>query len=252
MKALNLKKLAAMSVLGAAAILGTSEVSNAQGRDNNRRGWEDRKDDRQDRKIDRQQERIRLQKARIEQARLRAEQQRILAEQSRRADWNRRNTRSGNDRSNGNGYYNGNANANTNRIQRYRVNRNGAYYNTDQRGVELLRHAVNAGYQQGFQAGRNDYSNRRRVSYANSNIYQSGTYGYQSHVSQSQYQHYFREGFQRGYQDGSNSRYINDNRNGQYNNGYSYDQQYQYGSSSGGVVSILGTILGQILNIQQY
>jgi len=256
MKVIDLKKLAAASVLGVAAILGMSDVANAQGRGRDNGRWDDRKDDRQDRRIDKQQEKVRQQRAKLEQARLTAEQQRILAGQRRQNDWNRGNTRSGNDRSNGNGYYNGNANANTTRMQRYRVNRNGTYYNTDQRGVELLRYAVNAGYQQGFQAGRSDYSNQRRVSYSNSNIYQSGTYGYQSSVSQSQYQYYFRQGFQRGYQDGSNSRYINNNQgqynNGQYNNGYGYDQQYQYGSSSGGVVSILGTILGQILNVQQY
>ena len=82
-------------------------------------------------------------------------------EQLRQAEWRRRNTRliytpSGNDRSNGAGYYNGNANANTNRDGRYRIYRNGAYYNTNGQGVELLRQAVNEGYRQGFEAGRND------------------------------------------------------------------------------------------------
>lgn len=167
-----------------------------------------------------------------------------------------RRTPSGNDRSNGNGYYNGNANANTNRNNRYRVYRNGSYYNTDQRGADLLRQAVNEGYRQGFRAGRSDLDGRRRISYLNSNVYQSGTYGYQSHVNQSQYQYYFRQGFQRGYQDGANSRYRDNNNYGQYNEGYNqnndYNQQYQYGSSNGGVLSILGSILGQILNIQNY
>ena len=41
-----------------------------------------------------------------------------------------------------------------------RIYRNGRYYNTDQRGADLLRQAVNAGYQQGLQAGRNDRSSR--------------------------------------------------------------------------------------------
>ena len=46
---------------------------------------------------------------------------------------------------------NGNANSN-----HYRVSRNGRYYNTDGRGAELLRQAVNAGYQQGYSAGQAD------------------------------------------------------------------------------------------------
>jgi hypothetical protein len=246
--------MGALSALGLAAVLGMSEVASAQGlgRATPRRDdRQERLDDRQERRIDKQQQKIQEQRAKLGEQRRRAEQQRILAEQRRQAELNRRNNRSGNDRSWGNGYYNGNANANTNRNYRYRVNRNGTYYNTDQRGIELLRHAVNAGYQQGFAAGRSDYANRRRLSYSSSGIYQSGIYGYQSYVSQSQYQYYFRQGFERGYQDGSNSRYMNNNY-GQYNNGYGYDQQYQYGSSSGGVLNILGAILGQILNVQQY
>ncbi len=246
MKSLNLKKLAVSSVLGMAAILGTSQVANAQGQGR----WKN--DEKQERKIDKQQDRIEKQRARIEAQRVRLEHE--------RQDDRYRQTRifrSGNDRSNGNGYYNGNANANTNRNDRYRVYRNGSYYNTDYRGAELLRQAVNSGYQQGFQAGRNDYGNRRRISYSNSNVYQSGTYGYQSYVNQSQYQYYFRQGFQRGYQDGSNSRYQNNNGYGQYNDGYGQNndynnQQYQYGSSNNGVLSILGSILGQILNIRQF
>jgi flagellar biosynthesis/type III secretory pathway protein FliH len=117
--------------------------------------------------------------------------------------------------------------------QQLRVYRNGRYYNTDQRGADLLRQAVNAGYQQGFDAGRNDRSSRRRSSWTTSNVYRQGSYGYQSYVDRSQYQYYFQQGFQRGYQDGYNSR-------------------YQYGSNNGGSVNILGSILSSILNIQTY
>ena len=41
------------------------------------------------------------------------------------------------------------------RLQRmqYRVYNNGRYYTTDNRGVQILRDAVNRGYQQGFYAG---------------------------------------------------------------------------------------------------
>lgn len=117
--------------------------------------------------------------------------------------------------------------------QRLRVYRNGRYYNTDQRGADLLRQAVNAGYQQGVQAGQNDRSSRRRLNWGGSNVYRTGTYGYQSYVDRSQYQYYFQQGFQRGYQDGYNSR-------------------YQYGTNNGGSLNILGSILGTILNIRSY
>jgi flagellar biosynthesis/type III secretory pathway protein FliH len=118
--------------------------------------------------------------------------------------------------------------------QRFRVYRNGSWYQTDQRGADLLKQAVNAGYQQGFRAGQADRGARRASSYNSSSIYRSGNYGYQSYVDSRQYQYYFQQGFQRGYQDGYNSR-------------------NQYGNrSSNGTINILGTILQGILNIQQY
>ena len=43
---------------------------------------------------------------------------------------------------------------------RYRVYRNGGWYNTDQRGADLLRRAINDGYRQGFSAGRADRNRR--------------------------------------------------------------------------------------------
>lgn len=116
---------------------------------------------------------------------------------------------------------------------RYRVYRNGSYYNTDSRGAELLRQAVNRGYQQGFQAGKNDRSGRRGSNYNNSSMYRNGNYGYQNYVDSRQYQYYFQQGFQRGYQDGYNSR-------------------YQYGSNNNGNLNILGSILQGILNFQQF
>jgi len=116
---------------------------------------------------------------------------------------------------------------------RYRVNRNGSWYNTDQRGANLLRQAVQEGYRQGLQAGRSDRNRRAGLNWGGSSIYRSGSYGYQSYVERSQYQYYFRQGFERGYQDGYNSR-------------------YQYGTNNNGVANILGSILGSILNVQRY
>lgn len=119
------------------------------------------------------------------------------------------------------------------REKAYRVYRNGGYYQTDYRGAELLRRAVNAGYQQGFRQGQLDRRYRRSGGYYGSNIYRSGSYGYQSYVDRSQYQYYFQQGFQRGYDDG-------------------YNSQMRYGYRSGGVVNIIGSILGSILNIREY
>jgi flagellar biosynthesis/type III secretory pathway protein FliH len=121
-----------------------------------------------------------------------------------------------------------------NQNNRYRVYRKGQYYNTDNRGAELLRQAVRNGYEQGFKAGQTDRRSRRGGRWNNNSMYRSGNYGYQSYVDSSQYQYYFRQGFEKGYQDGYNSR-------------------QQYGSrNNNGSVNILGTILSGILNIQQY
>jgi hypothetical protein len=115
----------------------------------------------------------------------------------------------------------------------YRLYRGGNYYETDQRGVDLIRQAINSGYRQGYQQGANDRRYRRGGSYGSTSGYRNGTYGYQSYVDRGQYQYYFRQGFQRGYQDG-------------------YNSQSRYGYNSGGTYNILGTILNNILNVRQY
>lgn len=117
--------------------------------------------------------------------------------------------------------------------RQYRVYRNGVYYQTDYRGAELLRQAVNEGYRQGFRQGQLDRQYRRNGGYYGSNVYRSGTYGYQSYVDRQQYQYYFQQGFQRGYQDGFNS-------------------QNRYGYRSGSNMNILGSILNTILNIREF
>ena len=216
--------MAATAALGIFAVLGSSDLANAQG--NSNRG------EKNERKAARQAQKL--------------EQQRARLEAQRQAEWRRRNTRlvyvpSGNDRSGGAGYYNGNANENTNRDGRYRILRNGRYYNTDARGAQMLRQAVNEGYRQGFDAGRTDRSTRRSGDWSNSNVYRTGTSGYETHVDRAQYQYYFRQGFQRGYQDGSNRQFEVD-----------YNGDYQYGSRQGGSMNILNAILGSILNIQSY
>ena len=207
MKLNTLKRTIAASAFGIAALLGTSEVANAQ---------TNRQIQRQQQRVERQQQKVQNQRAKLEAQRIQLEQQR--QEQIRLQNMRNRNVYSNNNRNNNN---------------RYRVYRNGSYYQTDNRGAELLRQAVNRGYQQGFRAGQSDRSNRRRNGYNNSSVYRSGNYGYQSYVDSSQYQYYFQQGFQRGYQDGYNSR-------------------YQYGTNNNGSLNILGAILQGILNIQQF
>jgi len=86
----------------------------------------------------------------------------------------------------------------------YRVNH--GRYRTNERGATLLREAVRRGYREGYQAGREDRSNRNRMNWRRHNLYMSGNSGYESYVGQSQYRYYYQQGFQRGYQDGFNSR----------------------------------------------
>lgn len=114
----------------------------------------------------------------------------------------------------------------------YRVYRNGSYYQTDHRGAELLRQAVNSGYQQGFRQGQLDAQYRRSSNYYGNNMYRTGTYGYQSYVARDQYQYYFQQGFQRGYEDGFNN-------------------SFRYGYRTNNGLNILGNILNGILNITQ-
>jgi hypothetical protein len=112
---------------------------------------------------------------------------------------------------------------------RYRFN--GVTRETNQYGVDVLRQAINLGYQQGFQAGRADRADRAPSNYRASFAYQDANLGYNgSYVAEDDYNYYFREGFQRGYQDG-------------------YTSRYRYGTYSNGTASILGNILTGILGL---
>jgi hypothetical protein len=153
-----------------------------------------------DRQWIKQQQKLEKERFKVEQARLRLERQRLNTIQAQ---------------------------------NRYRIYRSGRWYNTDSRGAELLRQAVNDGYRQGFAAGRSDRNRRISLNWGGSSVYRSGTYGYQSYVDRNQYQYYFRQGFERGYQDG-------------------YHSRNQYGTYNNGTANILTSILGSILNIQRY
>jgi hypothetical protein len=117
----------------------------------------------------------------------------------------------------------------------YRYSRAGRNYQTNQYGANLLRQAVNYGYEEGLQAGQADREDRYSAGgYQNSYAYQDANYGYNGYyVAPTEYSYYFRQGFQRGYDDGYNSR-------------------TQYGNSSNGGYSILSAILSQILNLSSF
>ena len=85
----------------------------------------------------------------------------------------------------------------------YRYRRDGRYYQTNQYGIKKLEQALQAGYNEGFQAGRADREDRWRYDYRSAFAYQDANYGYDGrYIRQDEYNHYFREGFQRGYEDG--------------------------------------------------
>jgi len=116
----------------------------------------------------------------------------------------------------------------------YRYYRGGQYYNVNQYGADLLRRAVNAGYEEGFNAGQADQQDGWRFDPENSNAYLDASYGYDSYyVDVAEYQYYFREGFRRGYEDG-------------------YYGRNQYGAYSNGSYSILGDILNLILDLRRF
>src|SRR5206468_8026828 len=100
-------------------------------------------------------------------------------------------------------------------------------------GADLLRQAVNYGYEQGVQAAQADQADGYRGNYQDSYAYRDANYGYNGlYVNQADYNYYFREGFRRGYEDGSTG-------------------QYRYGTNSNGTLGILGTVLSTILNLRQ-
>lgn len=116
----------------------------------------------------------------------------------------------------------------------YRYYRGGSYYDINRYGADLLRQAINYGYQEGIRAGQADRYDGWRFSYRDSYAYQDANYGYYGYyVNQREYNYYFREGFRRGYEDG-------------------YYGRRQYGRYYNGSDAILGTVLSLILNLQSY
>lgn len=85
----------------------------------------------------------------------------------------------------------------------YQYRRDGRQYQTNQYGIKKLEKALEAGYNEGFRAGRADRQDGWRYDYREAFAYKDANYGYDGrYIEQDEYNHYFREGFERGYEDG--------------------------------------------------
>lgn len=198
-----LRKAIITSLAGALVLVGTALVTNAQNRNEEYREWQAAQRRAQEEYRDYQRSRSRSDYRDWQQAQRRAQQEyNEYVRAGNRAD-NRFGNRGG-----------------------FRLYRNGSYYVTDQRGVNLLRQAVRSGYSRGYREGQMDRRYGRGHDFYNNNLFRSGTYGYQSYVDRNQYQYYFQEGFRRGYEDG-------------------YYSTRRYGNNA----NILGNILNTIINL---
>jgi hypothetical protein len=112
-------------------------------------------------------------------------------------------------------------------VPTYRYAYSGYTRETNQYGADVLRQAVNDGYQEGVRFGQADRQDGLSPNFQNNYAYQDANYGYAgNYVDQSDYNYYFRQGFQRGYNDG-------------------YYSRTQYGNGSSSILSnLLTTILG--------
>ena len=114
----------------------------------------------------------------------------------------------------------------------YRYSRGGRSYEVNEGGVNLLKQAVNYGYDQGYRFGQADRQDRSPFNCENSFAYQDANYGYNGfYVDRDDYNFYFREGFRRGYEDG-------------------YRRQTQFGMYVNGRATILDAVLGSVFNFQ--
>lgn len=114
----------------------------------------------------------------------------------------------------------------------YRYKRGTEYRQTNRYGADVLRQAVNYGYQQGIRAGDADRLDHWGYKYQNAFAYRDANYGYTGrYVDQSDYNYYFRQGFRKGYDDG-------------------YYRRARYGRQSGGSYTVLRVVLSGILKLE--
>ncbi len=71
--------------------------------------------------------------------------------------------------------------------------------------AQLRQTALNAGYNNGIKAGRNDQRKNKRFDFQDESDYRNASKDYSSRLgNKSLYQRYFRQGFENGYSDGYN------------------------------------------------
>jgi hypothetical protein len=93
------------------------------------------------------------------------------------------------------------------RRERRRENRRGRDRGNSNWGgnAQLRQTALNAGYNNGVKAGRDDERKGRRFNFTDESAYRNASKDYSSRLgSKSLYQRYFRQGFENGYRDGWN------------------------------------------------
>lgn len=113
----------------------------------------------------------------------------------------------------------------------FRYNVGGVYRETNQFGMNVLRQALNVGYQQGYRSGLLDRRDGDPADYQRAFALDDGGYGYAGeYVPQSDYAYYLREGFQRGYDD-------------------AYWNRARYGTFVNGNAVILGDVVSDILGL---
>ena len=114
----------------------------------------------------------------------------------------------------------------------YRFLFGGSYYGANRYQSDLIRQAMNYGYQEGFYAGRADRYDHWRYDYRSNYVYRDADYGYYGYyVSYDMYSYYFREGFRRGYED-------------------AYYGRYRYGRYSRGSYSLLDVAVNSMFRLE--
>ena len=227
MNSLNLKRKAFSFVIGAIALTAVVGIANGQNVTQQYRQWQRAQARAQQECMDYNRSRDRDDYYQCQRAQARAQREYndyVLASRGYNRSYNQYGY------NNNYGYNNGQTVYNPSTGQYYRIYRNGEYYQTSSQGYNLLRQAVNSGYQQGYRQGQLDRRYGRGSNYYGNDVYSSGMYGYQSYVDRDQYQYYFQQGFQRGYEDG-------------------YNSTMRYGYRSGSSFNILSNVLGTILNL---
>ena len=113
----------------------------------------------------------------------------------------------------------------------FRYNIGGVFRETNQYGVDMLRQAVNQGYQDGYRAGLIDRRDGVPADFQRAFEFENGNFGYTgAYIRESDYSYYVREGFQRGYDD-------------------AYWNRARYGTFLNGNASILSDIVAGILGL---